>query len=148
MKRIIILTIALLLTAATSAAGQTKLEQEFIERQRAQDEAEAKRDIAALDRIFADDFIYVAANGAIYDKKKFIDEIKADTDTSALPKLEYENFRVRIYGKTAMVNYVLVVSAGDKEGKDTVSRFRMSVLWLKQKGAWRIANFHSTRVRV
>jgi ketosteroid isomerase-like protein len=46
-----------------------------------------------------------------------------------------------------MVNYVLVVGGKDKDGKDTVSRYRMSVLWLKQKGLWRISNFHSTRVR-
>lgn len=147
MKRIIIFTILLLLAAAANAFAQTKLEQEFIELHRAEEEAEAKRDAAALERLFADDFVFIAANGAFYDKKKFIDEIKADTGTSAPQKLEYENFRVRTYGKTAMVNYVLVVSGKDKDGKDTVSRFRMSVLWLKQKGTWRITNFHSTRIR-
>ncbi len=133
--------------AAMNVAAQTKLEQEFIERHRAEEQAEAKRDAAALERLFADDFVFIAANGAFYDKKKFIDEIKADTEASAPQKLDYENFRVRAYGKTAMVNYVLVVSARDKDGKETVSRYRMSVLWLKQKGMWRIANFHSTRVR-
>jgi hypothetical protein len=83
MKRIIILTIALLLAAATNSFAQSKLEQEFIERHRAEEEAEAKRDVAALERLFADDFIFVAANGALYDKKKFIDEIKAETDAGA-----------------------------------------------------------------
>ncbi|MET0752519.1 MAG: nuclear transport factor 2 family protein [Pyrinomonadaceae bacterium] len=147
MKRIIIFTILLLIAAATNAFAQTKLEREFIERHRAEEQAEAKRDAAALERLFADDFVFIAANGAIYDKKKFIDEIKADTEAAAPQKLDYENFKVRAYGKTAMVNYLLVVGGKDKDGKDTVSRYRMSVLWLKQKGMWRIANFHSTRVR-
>ncbi|MGC2238434.1 MAG: nuclear transport factor 2 family protein [Pyrinomonadaceae bacterium] len=147
MKRATIFVIALLLIAATNAFAQTKLEQEFIERHRAEEQAEAKRDIAALERMFAEDFVFIAANGAIYDKKKFIDEIKADTGTDAPQKLDYENFKVRTYGKTAMVNYVLVVSSKDKDGKDTVSRYRMSVFWLKQKGMWKISNFHSTRVR-
>lgn len=147
MKRIIIFTVFFLLAAATSAAAQTKLEREFNLLHRAEEEAEAKRDIAALDRVLADDFVFIAASGAIYDKKKFLDDIKADDGAAEPQKLEYENFKVRSYGNTAMVNYLLVVTAKDKDGKDAVSRYRVSVLWLKQKGAWRIANFHTTRVR-
>jgi hypothetical protein len=150
MKRIIIFTIALLLIAASNAAAQKggkNIEQEFIERQRAEEEVEAKRNIAALDRMLSEDFIFIAANGAVSDKKKFLEDVKADTEPAAPQKIAYENFRARIYGKTAMVNYVLVVSGKDKNEKDYANRFQMSVLWVKQKGIWRIANFHSTRVR-
>lgn len=149
MKRIIILTIALLMTAANAAAqtNSKNIEQEFIRRHRAEEEAETKRDIAALDRMFSEDFIFIAANGAVSGKKKFLDDVKADTAAGAPQKLDYENFRARVYGKTAIVNYVLVVSGKDKNEKDYANRFQMSVLWVKQKGVWRITNFHSTRVR-
>lgn len=150
MKPIIIFTIALLI-ASTSAFAQSKgdksIEQELMRLHRAEEEAETTRDIAALERLFNDDFIFIAANGAVYDKKKFLEEIKADTSPPSDNKLEYENFNARVYGKTAMVNYVLVVSGKDKDKKDYVNRYRMSVMWLKQKGIWRIINFHSTRVR-
>lgn len=149
MKRIIFLTIAMLMAASNNAAQTNgkNVGQEFIERHRAEEEAEAKRDVAALDRMFSEDFIFIAANGAVSDKKKFLDDVKADTEPAAPPKLAYENFRARRYGKTVMVNYVLVVSGTDKNQKDYANRFQMSVLWTKQKGVWRIANFHSTRVR-
>jgi len=149
MKRIIILTIALLIAAANIAAqtGDKKIEQEFIERHRAEEEAETKGDIAALDRMLSEDFIFIAANGAVSDKQKFLDDVKADTEPAAPQKLAYENFRARVYGKTVIVNYVLVVSGKDKDAKDYANRFQMSVLWAKQKGVWRIVNFHSTRVR-
>ena len=151
MKRTIILALAFLIGATTVIAqSQSKnLEQEFMRLQRAEDDAEAKKDVAALDRIFNDDFIFVAANGSVSDKKKFLADVKASEEPASAPqeKLTYEDFKVRVYGPAAIVNYVLLVSGKDKDGKDFTSRYRMSVLWVKQKKDWRISNFHATRVR-
>ena len=149
MKRTITLAVAFLIAATTVVAqSQSKsIEQEFMRLQRAQDDAEAKRDIAALDRLFNDDFVWIAGNGSISDKKKFLDDVKADVEPSSPQTLNYEDFKVRVYGPAAIVNYVLVVSGKDKDGKDFTSRYRMSVVWIKQKQDWRISNFHATRVR-
>lgn len=149
MKRTIAMAVAFLIAATTVIAqSQNKsIEQEFMRLHRAQDDAEAKRDIAALDRLFNDDFVWIAANGSISDKKKFLDDVKADVEPSSPQNLTYEDFKVRVYGETAIVNYVLLVSGKDKDGKDFASRYRMSVLWVKQKQDWRISNFHATRVR-
>ncbi|HEV7643885.1 MAG TPA: nuclear transport factor 2 family protein [Pyrinomonadaceae bacterium] len=151
MKRKMFLAASFIFTAFTFAHAQTaknnELEQQFIALQRAQDDAEGKKDIAALDRIFSDDFIFVAANGSIYDKKKFLEDIKSDTEPAAELAPDYEDFKVRSYGKTAVANYLLVVTGKDKDGKPTVGRYRMSAVWVKQKGNWRMANIHATRVR-
>ncbi len=151
MKRTIILTIALLI-AATTVTAQSKnknIEQEFMRLHRAEEEAESKKDVAALDRLLNEDFIFVAANGSISDKKRFLDEIKGNDEPSSAPQenLTYEDFKARVYGKTAIVNYVLLVSGKDKDGKDYANRYRMSVVWVKQKRDWQISNFHVTRVR-
>lgn len=149
MKRTITLVVAFLISATTVIAqSQGKsIEQEFMRLQRAQDDAEAKRDIAVLDRLFNDDFVWIAGNGSISDKKKFLDDVKADVEPSSPQNLTYEDFKVRVYGKAAIVNYVLLVSGKDKDGKDFTSRYRMSVVWIKQKQDWGISNFHATRVR-
>ena len=148
MKRTIILTVALLTTVTIAAQSQNKnIEQEFMRLQRAEDEAEVKKDVAVLDHLLNDDFIFVAANGSITDKKKFLDEVKADAEPASQQNLTYEDFKVRVYGKAAIVNYVLLVSGKDKDGKDFTSRYRMSVVWIKQKQDWGISNFHATRVR-
>ncbi|HEX3184034.1 MAG TPA: nuclear transport factor 2 family protein, partial [Pyrinomonadaceae bacterium] len=83
MKRTIILTVVFLISAflitATTVFAQSQnknLEQEFMRLQRAEDDAEAKKDVAALDRLFNDDFIFVAANGSTSDKKKFLADVK------------------------------------------------------------------------
>ncbi|HEX8737522.1 MAG TPA: nuclear transport factor 2 family protein [Pyrinomonadaceae bacterium] len=148
MKRLFILISALLMTTFSVAAQNSRVEQEFLQLHRAQYDAELKKDIAALERFFNDDFIFVAANGSVYDKKKFLDEIKADDAPPSGNIVTYEDFKARVYGKTAVVNYVLLVSGKDKDGKDFANRYRMSVVWIKQKGNWRITNFHATRVRV
>lgn len=140
-----------MLVSFTFAGAQTtkssELEQQFTRLQRAQDDAEGKKDAAALDRIFSDDFIFIAANGGIHDKQKFLAEVKADTEPVPDETLSYEDFKVRSYGKTALVNYLLVVNGKDKDGKAAISRYRMSAVWVKQKGNWRLANIHATRVR-
>jgi ketosteroid isomerase-like protein len=153
MERLIILTFALLIAASPVAAQSTarensRFEQEFMQLHRARYEAESKKDSAALDRFFNDDFIFVAANGSVYDKKKFLDEIRTDNSPPPVNTVAYEDFKARVYEKkTAVVNYVLIVSGKDKDGKDFANRYRMSVVWIKQKGKWRITNFHATRVR-
>jgi uncharacterized protein (TIGR02246 family) len=148
MKKIIILSLILLASLSVTAQTPDKITGEFKVRQMAQDEAENKKDVAALMRIFADDFVFIGANGSLHDKKMFLDEVKANTEPPSDQQLEYEDFKVRVYGKTvALAGYVLVVPRKDAAGKDTVSRFRMSVLWVKQGKDWRITNFHATRVR-
>lgn len=153
MKKVLLVFVIMFFAAAFSVRAQAnnnrneKLAAALLNLQKAQDDAENKKDAAALDRIFNDDFVFIAADGALYDKRKFLDEIKADAEPTTVQTLEYENFTARAYGKTAIVNYVLAVSSADKDGKATVGRYRMSVVWVKTKGAWRIANFHSTRVR-
>jgi len=150
MKRTFLLIFALIFFAAVEANTQSKndknLAQDLLRLQRLQDEAEGKKDFAALDRIFNDDFIFIAANGKIYDKKTFLNELKVDV-SEPQETLDYEDFTARGYGKTAIVNYVLVIKGKDKDAKEYTNRFRMSVIWVKQNGNWRIANFHSTRVR-
>jgi len=140
-------TFLIIATMVTGQSQNQSFAQEFMRLQRAEDDAEAKKDLAALDRFLNDDFTFIAANGSISDKKKFLDEIKRDESSASQESLSYEDFKVRVYGTTAMVNYVLLVSGKDKNGKDYANRFRISVMWVKQKQSWRMSNFHSTRVR-
>src|SRR5262245_16239841 len=79
------LTIACLVTASTvTAQAQNKnSEQEFMRLQRAEDDAETKKDVAALDRLLNDDFIFVAPNGSVSDKKKFLDDVKGNDEPSS-----------------------------------------------------------------
>src|SRR5215470_8365261 len=100
MKRTIILTISCSLTIAyllavaclmsastvTAQVQNKNSEQEFMRLQRAEDDAETKKDVAALDRLLNDDFIFVAPNGSVSNKKKFLDDVKGNDEPSSAAK--------------------------------------------------------------
>ena len=94
MKTVLILSLILVASLSISAQNPDKITSEFIARHRAMDEAEDKKDITALEQMLAEDFIFIAGNGAANDKKKFLSDTKANTSPPAEQKVEYEDFKV------------------------------------------------------
>jgi len=136
------LIFAVLILSATAlyAQAQSKshrsagIGQELMQLQRAEDEAEAKKDVAALDRLLSDDFIFTAPTGAVSDKKHS-------------QTVRYDDVKAYLYGQSAFVNYLLIVKGTDKEKKEYTNRYRNTVVWLKQHGRWRMAAIHVSRIR-
>jgi ketosteroid isomerase-like protein len=150
MKRILV--IGLILAASSSAQGQVtggksnSLERELMQLQRAEDEAEGKKDLATLDRLLSDNFIFTAPNGAISDKRQLIEDTKNDESEDG-QTINYDDVKTHAYGKTAVVNYLLIVKGRDKAGKDYTNRYRNTAVWVKQQGRWRMAAIHVSRIR-
>ncbi len=93
------------------------LEQELMQLQRAVDEAETKKDFAALDRLLTDDYIFTAPNGTTSDKRRLIEDLK-NAESEAGQIINYDEIRVYDYGNTAIINCLLIVKGKDKDGKD------------------------------
>src|SRR5947209_19545178 len=72
-----------------------KLEAEFAE-------AIVKNDPGAVERLVADEWIIINADGGIIDKERFLGVIKSGTLTHAI--MESDSLRVRIYGDSAEVS--------------------------------------------
>src|ERR1700730_4765011 len=128
MKRILVIAV-LIVAASYYAEGQSKggkkksIEQELMQLQRATDEAEDKKDLAALDRLLTDDYIFTAPGGAITDKQKLIAEVR-NGEPEEGQTTSYEEVKAHDYGKAAVVNYRLIVKGRDKDGKDFTNRYR------------------------
>ncbi len=151
MKRILLLT-ALMVLVSVCVQGQSKESQgknkakEFMRLQKAADEAEDKKDLAALDRLLADDYLFTAPGGAVTDKKQLIEEVKTNVPEAG-QTISYDEAKAHVYGNAAVVNYILIVKGRDKEGKDYANRYRNTVVWVKQQGHWRMAAIHVSRIR-
>src|SRR6267378_4679930 len=151
MKRLLVVAL-LIVTSSFYSQAQSKndksesLERELMQLQRAEDEAEDKRDLDTLDRLLSDDFIFTTPNGDLSDKKKLIDDVKND-EPEAGQTIGYAEIRTHDYGETAVVNYLLTVKGKNKEGKDYTNRYRNTVAWVKQQGRWRMAAIHVSRIR-
>ena len=131
--------------AAQPKAGN-RLEQELMRLQRAVDEAETKKDFAALDRLLTDGYVFTAPTGAISDKKQLIEDIK-NAEPEAGQTISYDEVKVYDYGDSAVVNCLLVVRGRDKGGKDYTNRYRNTVTWVKRQNRWRMAAIHVSRMR-
>jgi ketosteroid isomerase-like protein len=114
------------------------LEQTLMDLQRQEDESEAKQDVAALDRLFADDAIL--SLNKVLTKSEFITLVKdAKNAPSAPPVVKYDEILVRDLGNAAAVNYRVTFQTKDSAGKEETGRFRALVVWVKQGNQWRIA---------
>jgi ketosteroid isomerase-like protein len=142
MKRILVIAVVLL-TVASTAAGRTRAEKKGdVEREavmrleRELADAFARRDIAALERILADDFTWVDEDG-VTKKAQYLKEtakLAATTDSIILDDRE-----VRVYGNTA-------VSTGRfKWSGDSVTAHYTAV-YVKRSGRWQaVAGQFTTR---
>lgn len=125
--------------------GQS-LEQALMHLQRIFDEAEARKDLAALDRLLADDYVFTSPTGLVSDKKQLIEDIKK-AEPGTEETINYEEVKVHPYGNAAIVSYVLIVKGQDKAGKDYTNRYRNTVTWVSDQKHWRMASIHVSRMR-
>ena len=133
--------------ARSKVSSDNRLEQELMRLQRAVNEAETKKDFAALDRLLADDYIFTAPGGAISNKKQLVEDLRKSEPDAAGQTIDFDEVKVYDYGDTAVVNYLMTVKGQDEDGKSYANRYRNTVIWIRQQKRWRMAAIHVSRIR-
>lgn len=107
-------------------------------------QAQIHADPAALDRLYADDFIGVGPSGTVRTKPQVIEDFTSG-------KLKFQSIttdevQVRVYGITA-VETGRSTMQGQDQGKPVPQETRFTRVWVKQQGRWRlVANHYSLLV--
>ena len=114
-----------------------KLEKEFAE-------AIVKNDLDGIGRLVADDWIIIDPNGEIVDRTRFFEVIKSGALTHDL--MESEDFRVRVYGDSAVVSAV-TRSKGKFMGQEFSTQERATDVFVKRDGCWRCVLTHLTKFK-
>ena len=153
MKRTLVIVVVIL--AATSIAlGQRQsakrdqrrnVEQAIRQLDNERIQAQIHADAAALDRLYADDFIGVGPSGTVRTKP----QVLADFTSSALKfqSITTDEVQVRVYGNTAVETGLSTMTGQDK-GKAVPRDARFTRVWVKQRGRWRlVANHYSIRTQ-
>ena len=119
---------------AQNAAEQAilKLEQQWVD-------ALVKADTVALEKLYTDDLIYTHSSGTVDTKASYIDSLK--TGKAKYESVERDDIKVRFYGDTAIVTCRSVI----KVNNNTIPA-RYIHVYVKQKGAWRMAAHQTTRL--
>jgi len=106
-------------------------------------QAQIHADAAALDRIYAEDFIGVGPSGTVRTKP----EVLSDFTSGHLKfqSITTDEVQVRVYGNTA-VETGLSTMVGQDAGKTVPRDNRFTRVWVKQQGRWRIVSNHYSLV--
>jgi ketosteroid isomerase-like protein len=97
-------------------------------------EAIIKNDPGAIERLVADDWIIINADGGIIDKTRFLGVIKSGILTHEM--MESDEMRVRIYGDSAVVS-ALTRSKGKFMGQEFTTEERATDFFVRLNGQWR-----------
>jgi uncharacterized protein (TIGR02246 family) len=121
---------------ADAAGDIQKLEQERFT-------AYVEGDVAALDRIFADDLVYIHSNG-VPDTKAAVVQSFASGDLK-ISRFDAEEIKVRQIGDVMVAVGLVHV---DLVNKGTAAKFdlRYSAIYVNQGGQWRLAHVQNARV--
>jgi len=144
MKRILIITIlamalsslALAQTSDKKAAPSSKAEQEVNKVSDEIIEALGRTDVAAIDRLFADDYIVTQSFG-LTSKAQLLDAWKSGS-------LKYtfasgKDRSVRVYGDAAVITGILTLKGQNPNGDFTIYA-RTTGVWVKQQGRRRLVS--------
>ena len=104
-----------------------KLEAEF-------GEAIVKNDPGAIERLVADEWIIINADGGIIDRERFLEVIKSGALTHGM--MESDDIRIRFYGDSAVVS-ALTRSKGKFMGQEFTTQERSTDVFVKRDGQWR-----------
>lgn len=151
MKRILI--IAMLLIAESSfvfgqpvkknIATNSKAELEVRKVQSDRLKALAMSDISKLDQIVGNDLIYISPVGKVQTKADIVNDLK--TGALKVSSIEPVEMTVRVYGNTAVVNYMTVSKFVDN-GKNYDNQIRSTSVYVKRQGRWQLVSQQMTRV--
>jgi len=131
--------------AAPPPSGANQLSQEVMASETARTTALEHSDLAALDRLMADDVTYVHASGKTDTKKSYLDAIRSG-------QLHYiswqaKNLQVRAVGDGAVINGEYAVRVIDSRVQPTPFDINILILtmYAKRNGHWQQIAWQSTR---
>jgi ketosteroid isomerase-like protein len=97
-----------------------------------------KRDTAALEKIWADDYIFVNASGEVLTKAQRLANAKSGATT--LDSInEEENITVRVYQNSAVATSRVTIK-GQYAGQPTSGQYRSTHIWVKGTAGWQLVS--------
>ncbi len=132
--------------APSTQAGS--VEQELLKLERDWLDAYTKRDVAAMERIEADDFMITFTDGAMKTKADEIASLKGPAPAGTPPIFMTADTKVRVYGDTAVLTGKVMIKGtygeGSKKGEEYNLQYRYTDVYVKRNGRWQVVAAHLT----
>ncbi len=100
-------------------------------------------DVSVFEKLLADDYLGVTANGTLETKADAVAMRRAGT--VRISELQPSDTKVRVYGDTAVVTS-RVELAGTNGDRDISGTYRYTRVYNKRSGSWKIVSFEASRI--
>jgi uncharacterized protein (TIGR02246 family) len=129
---------------SASGSDRTSVEETIRKLDNERIQAQIHADAAALDRIYAEDFIGIGPSGTVRHKPQVLSDFTSGH--LKFQSITTDEVEVRVYENTA-VETGLSTMVGQDQGKAVPRDNRFTRVWVKQQGRWRlVANHYSLRI--
>ena len=151
MRQVLVITVVIFLAGAIASGqeqGEKRAENRVAEQavrklDNERIQAQIHADAAALEQIYADDFIGVGPSGTVRTKAQVISDFTSGD--LRFQSITTDDVQVRVYGNAAVETGGSTMDGQDK-GKTVPRDTRFTRVWIKQQGRWRlVANHYSSR---
>lgn len=143
-----VLTIALQPVVAQKSDKADKkkgnVEQQITELSDQGKDAALKNDTSWVEKNAADDYAAILGNGAMVSKAEVV-QMRQSGDVK-YESIDVSDRKVRSYGNTAVMNGTATIK-GTLKGNDISGTYRITQVWVKQGGGWKLVNMQSTKVQ-
>jgi len=121
----------------------TSDEQELIRLAAAWENCLLTRDVATLDRLWAEEYTSGTPDGKVRSKKQSLAEIQSDD--LKITSAACEDLQARVYGDMGVTTGI-AIEKGQYKGTDISGKYRFTDTWIKRNGRWQCVATHASRV--
>jgi ketosteroid isomerase-like protein len=104
-----------------------------------------QRDVATLEKIWADDYVFVNAAGGVLTKTDRLANVKSGATTLDSINQE-ENVTVRVYQSSAVATSRVTLK-GQYSGEPISGEYRSTLVWVKGPGGWQFVSNQLTALK-
>jgi len=104
-------------------------------------EAVVRRDLAFVERVWADEFVYTGIRGERKSKADILAELKAGELQFEL--MRFDDVRVQVYGDAAVATGRATTKGRSKQGEIS-GEFRYTRVYIKRPSGWQLVAFQGT----
>lgn len=148
---ILVVSIAAISVQAQKQSKSEKDEQTLTALVKQMTEAQSKFDSAALEKIYASDYVEVSPIGEVDLRAKAIGFYKPQPNAlnNEIPLVTTDEFQIRSYGNFAVVivRFTFTGQEGSEAAKRPPISFRATLACRKENGVWKIASVQATGIR-
>ena len=106
--------------------------------------AQRKKDFAALDKLWADDFTFVNPRGQVLTKAQRLDNVR--TGATNFKSLTCNEVKTHSYGPDWAVTTCRAILEGQYSGQEGTGDYRCTFFWTKPRGTWQLVGLQMTPI--